>query len=179
MTRQHHAFDYTARGCIGAVAGTFLGMLAELFLFWPSDPSQLPSHFILRFESGGRFPVFGPVAGAVLLAVLCARCGQLHLRGLAKHVSIGTLSGVAVGGLFIGAFVYPAVMAERRGMSAMVEKRFATDRLAGIFFGGLIGSAAGAAAGIATFTRTMRQENSSGRTSTDSRRQHESDAFQA
>lgn len=128
------------------LAGLVLGLLIELFCYWPHDPDLDPKHFILRFGRI-RLPVIGPGVASATFGFAAAIAGGREINGLSKHLVVGALIGVVVGCVVIGGFVFPAI-AVALNDPEYPTKSHASYQVAGMTKGLPVGALLGLAAGL-------------------------------
>lgn len=94
---------------VAAFCGLILGILLEAIL---GGYSWMETGPMLRFQSGVRLPVIGPLLGGALGYLFAIHYGQVKLKGALKHSIVGALVGLLIGYL-LGACVLAPLMAQQ------------------------------------------------------------------
>lgn len=94
---------------VAVFCGLILGMLLEAVL---GSYSWMETGPMIRFQSGVRLPVIGPLLGGALAYLFALHFEQVKLRGTLKHSIIGTIAGMLIG-YFLGAFILAPLLAEQ------------------------------------------------------------------
>jgi len=94
---------------IAAFCGMILGLLLEAII---GGYSWMETGPMIRFQSGVRLPVIGPLLGGALAYLFALRFGEVKLRGVLKHSIIGAIVGLLIG-YFLGVCVLAPLLAQQ------------------------------------------------------------------
>ena len=102
-----------------AACGVILGLLLEAII---GSYSWMETGPMIRFQSGVRLPVIGPLLGGILAYLFALRFGEVKIRGMLKHSIVGAIVGLLIG-YFLGARVLAPMLAQRIRTTASSEVR--------------------------------------------------------
>lgn len=94
---------------IAAFCGMILGLLLEAII---GGYSWMETGPMIRFQSGVRLPVIGPLLGGALAYLFALRFGEVKIRGVLKHSIVGAIVGLLIG-YFLGACVLAPMLAQQ------------------------------------------------------------------
>ena len=94
---------------IAAFCGVILGLLLEAII---GSYSWMETGPMIRFQSGVRLPVIGPLVGGALAYLFALRFGEVKIRGMLKHSIVGAIVGLLIG-YFLGACVLAPMLAQQ------------------------------------------------------------------
>ncbi|QDT29011.1 hypothetical protein [Gimesia panareensis] len=94
---------------VAAFCGLILGILLEAIL---GGYAWMETGPMLRFQSGVRLPVIGPLLGGALAYLFALHYGQVKLKGALKHSIMGAIAGLLIG-YVLGALVLAPLMAQQ------------------------------------------------------------------
>ncbi|MCA9022043.1 MAG: hypothetical protein KDA74_17970 [Planctomycetaceae bacterium] len=94
---------------IAAFCGMIMGLLLEAII---GGYSWMETGPMIRFQSGVRLPIIGPLAGGALAYLFGLRFGQVKIQGVLKHSLIGAIVGLLIG-YGLGVCVLAPLLAQR------------------------------------------------------------------
>ncbi|KAA0139903.1 hypothetical protein [Gimesia chilikensis] len=94
---------------VAAFCGLILGILLEAIL---GSYSWMETGPMLRFQSGVRLPIVGPLLGGALAYLFALHFGQVKLKGALRHSIVGAIVGLLIG-YVLGALVLAPLMAQQ------------------------------------------------------------------